>query len=420
MNDLISAKAILPNLRAASKKQVLQELARKAAERKDHAAVLKHSKDFLETSGLAHAGELIGWAFDSSFAITNNFDNVAASIEKYLARLPHTSNPSVTYVENASKEWTKGGKQATRPVEGKKLAELLAKVSPKANEAQKHFAAIGTARAANNAKRIGDTAAAAVPSLPAGSQFQLQAGLIAVEALTSANQFDKAGEIAKKVAESHKGNTHLLWAGAQAYLRLAKPKSADAIPLLREIVQAGYAPLDPASVRSALFQACEANGMVAEAQAEMAEIRKLSPGSIGNRDLERRLAVLLATAGKTNEATQIYQKLAKEAKPYNGDLPIVAELAAVTTADATWMNAVFDDYLKRPNRGPNQVIALNAKGRITQMVLTNSPAAEKILRDQAERSADFLFAYRGPTVDWMEQLQLQQSMHPLGWCLCSR
>ena len=32
MNDLISAKAILPNLRAASKKQVLQELARKAAE----------------------------------------------------------------------------------------------------------------------------------------------------------------------------------------------------------------------------------------------------------------------------------------------------------------------------------------------------------------------------------------------------
>lgn len=32
MNDLISAKAILPNLRAASKKQALQELARKAAE----------------------------------------------------------------------------------------------------------------------------------------------------------------------------------------------------------------------------------------------------------------------------------------------------------------------------------------------------------------------------------------------------
>ena len=38
------------------------------------------------------------------------------------------------------------------------------------------------------------------------------------------------------------------------------------------------------------------------------------------------------------------------------------------------------------------------------LVLTNSAAAEKILRDQAERSADFLFAYRGPTVDWMEQI----------------
>ncbi len=389
-----------PAIKATVANELTYALARKAAQAKDHAATLKLATTYLETTGLAHSGELIGWAFDSSFAVTNNFDTLTASLEKYFTRLPAAWNPAVAYTEGVAREWAKGGKQAPHPVEGKKLLEMLTRV--RGTDAQKQMSQMQQARSTSKWKNAGELGAALAPTLPAGSLLQTEIGISAIEALTSASQFEKAGDLAKTLAPASKGHTPLLWAGAQAYLRLAKPKSADAIPLLKEIAQRGYAPLDPAAVRGTLFQVYEANGLLAEAQTELTEISKLSPGSLNNRELERRLAVALATAGKTNEATQIIQKLAKLAKPYNGDLALISDFTPVNAAHAAWIVPILDDYLKRPNRGPNQIVALNTKGRFTHYALTNNAAAEKILREQSARSADYLFAARGPHVDWMD------------------
>ena len=397
-----NARQTNPTIKATVANDLTYALARKAAQAKDHKATLTLATDYLENSGQVHSGELITWAMDSSLAITNNFDTLVGSLEKYFTRLPAAWNPAVTHVEGIAKEWAKGGKQAPHPTEGKKLLEMLARV--RNNDTQKAIGQIQQARASSKPKLVGEHAAALAPKLPAASPLQVEMGLIGVEALTTAGQFDKAGDLAKALAPANKGNTLLLWAGAQAYLRLAKPKSADAIPLLKDIIQGGYAPLDPATVRNTLFAVYEANGLLTEAQAEITEVAKLAPGSLNNRELERRLAVALNTAGKTNEATAVIQKLAKVAKPYNGDLALVADFSPVTAAHATWIIPILDDYLKRPNRGPNQIIALNTKGRFTQYALTNNAAAEKILAEQADRSADLLFASRGPTVDWMETI----------------
>ena len=405
-----NAKQANPVLKATVAHDLTYALARKAAQAKDHPNTLKLTKDFLENSGLSHSGEVIGWAFDASFAVTNNFDTLLASLEKYFSRLPAAWNPAFAYVDGVAKEWAKGGKQAPHPVEGKKLLEMLTRV--RAADAQKAIGQIQQSRSTSKWKNAGDAAATLAPTLPAGSILQQEVALVAIESLTSASQFEKAGELAKTLAPANKGHTLLRWAGAQAYLRLAKPKSADAIPLLKEIVQSAYAPLDPAGVRAALFQAYEANGLTAEAQAELAEINKLNPGNLNNRELERRLAVALNTAGKTNEATQVIQKLAKLAKPYNGDLALLADFTPVTPDHAKWILPILDDYLKRPNRGPNQVIALTTKGRFTHYALTNYADAEKILAEQSVRSADFLFTPRGPTLDWMDATVSRLSATP--------